>query len=869
MLRFPDTLACQMAVSIPQVAHLIEAAVKVEPALVSSESDSTLSLDTRLRRLVYEPFKAAVPFTASLAHPYLIVIDGLDECEDKDGIGEFLNTTFNFFDENPSIPLRILVTSRVERHIQPLLLDSRVKLLDLGNNTSRDDVRMFLHLVFEEARRTCPVIQAYIRRRGSWPKPSQMDALLNHIDGSFILAATLAKYIIHGIGPSDSHLTPIDRLPLAIKINPGLDGLYIQTLSRAQDRPYFHDIISTITILEEPLPISGIAELLNIQPYEVVHALVDLQAIVQVPGTDDIPVTFYHTSLRDFLTTESRSKQFFVPPSFHVRLLTHCLRCEMRVRRQYPKLDLEFGRQTVAVQYSLEYREAVHWKNGCNASGPTELATLVQLRREMLEMLPDHEEEGGCCDLGSALIALFHQSGMASHIEESISIYRDFLDCHPHPHPNRDRLLSNLGKAFQSLYLRSRSIPHLEAAVPMHRQALNLRPNPHPTRHESLHSLGECLFKLSLIRDSIAHAEEAGGLLREAIKLRPQPHPERHSSLHLLGKIHVTLFKKTTLVSHIEEAVPAFREAVSLRLHPHTERHSSLFSLGDSLISLFERTHSISLIEEAVPVLRESASLRPHPHADRHWSLNKLTLALFKSLDSTKPHSHLDLEEIIALEREELSLRLHPHPERPWTLGNLAYSLYTMFQSTGSAEHLDEAISLQREALSYQPGPPFPAAQVVEWHILCLKARYGLTQSISDLDEAITQARTLAFGEYPILPFRRDNRGWALKELQSLLQQRFDVTQNQEDLDDIENLREFEDIERVNDLLLTDGDNLHEDAEDCDNSDSGMDDISDDASMMSMSADGWEDDGEDCGDSDLDDSIDDGEDDESQMSTDS
>jgi hypothetical protein len=47
----------------------------------------------------------------------------------------------------------------------------------------------------------------------------------------------------------------------------------------------------------------------------------NLQAIVHVPGTDEgDKVTVCHTSLRDFLTEESRSGEFFAPPSFDLYL---------------------------------------------------------------------------------------------------------------------------------------------------------------------------------------------------------------------------------------------------------------------------------------------------------------------------------------------------------------------------------------------------------------------------------------------------------------------------------------------------------------------------------------------------------------------
>ncbi|KAJ2936132.1 hypothetical protein H1R20_g965, partial [Candolleomyces eurysporus] len=61
------------------------------------------------------------------------------------------------------------------------------------------------------------------------------------------------------------------------------------------------------------------SELLGIEAFEVIRVLLNLQAVIYVPGTDEKGnVTLCHTSLRDFLTTESRSGSFFVPPSFYL-----------------------------------------------------------------------------------------------------------------------------------------------------------------------------------------------------------------------------------------------------------------------------------------------------------------------------------------------------------------------------------------------------------------------------------------------------------------------------------------------------------------------------------------------------------------------
>jgi hypothetical protein len=157
-----------------------------------------------------------------------------------------------------------------------------------------------------------------------WPKKDDLDQLVDYCDGSFIFGMTLFKFILGGSGDDDPR-TPMERLPLALKINPGLDGVYTQVLSRSQHFRHFNLIISTIALTQEPLSIAGMAALLEISIYDIIRVLVNLQAVLQVPGRDDIPVTLFHTSLRDFLVDQSRSGTLYAPPSHHTFLMYRCL----------------------------------------------------------------------------------------------------------------------------------------------------------------------------------------------------------------------------------------------------------------------------------------------------------------------------------------------------------------------------------------------------------------------------------------------------------------------------------------------------------------------------------------------------------------
>jgi hypothetical protein len=323
MVRFVVTLAGQVVAAIPATARLIEAAVGAVPGIVTGDA----SLATQLDLLLLSPFLAVVDdetLRETLAKgPFLIVIDGLDECEDKQAVEELIDHILKFFEEHPTVPLRIFIASRVEQHIRVCLETDGVVLGNLDSHSANSDIEKFLEASFATVAKKDRVIKAYVRTRGSWPTESDKHKLVEHINGSFVLASTMFKYIVQPPTKEDP-TTPMERLPLTLGMN-GLDGLYSQTLARSQHLPHFSKIISTIALLKEPLPIVEISDILGIEAFEVVRVLLNLQAIIHVPGTDEEgKVTLCHTSLRDFLTTESRSGPFFVPHSFHLYLSYYC-----------------------------------------------------------------------------------------------------------------------------------------------------------------------------------------------------------------------------------------------------------------------------------------------------------------------------------------------------------------------------------------------------------------------------------------------------------------------------------------------------------------------------------------------------------------
>ena len=82
--------------------------------------------------------------------------------------------------------------------------------------------------------------------------------LFRSVSGSFIFAVTIIKFIKDGDG------FPDEKVQLALDMDEGLDSLYTQVLSAAPQNENFQKVIGTVMLLSSPLPITALAELLQL-----------------------------------------------------------------------------------------------------------------------------------------------------------------------------------------------------------------------------------------------------------------------------------------------------------------------------------------------------------------------------------------------------------------------------------------------------------------------------------------------------------------------------------------------------------------------------------------------------------------------------
>lgn len=349
IFKLVATLASQLAAAIPSTAPFIETAIKTHAGLLTS-----CPIALQLQLLFLDPFQSALRGLGRLTQAifkgsFVVVLDGLDECDNREEVAAMIDHLLRFFHGNPRIPLRFFISSRVEEHIRTHLNDSQVHLFNLVSHSSFEDILFVTNQTFDDAAKHSRVLQAY----GEWPRQADRYLLAEHAGGSFAFMTTILRYILD---PPDNECLREERLSRALRLNPGLDALYAYTLARSESLPHFRSLIWTIALLKKPLSIAQLAELLQVKTFEIIQILVNLQSIIQVPGDDYDPVTLFHTSLRDFLTTQSRSGHFFASPDHHNFLTTHSL-----VVFQASLDDLYFPSPGSAAEYAKSHWRS-HWK---------------------------------------------------------------------------------------------------------------------------------------------------------------------------------------------------------------------------------------------------------------------------------------------------------------------------------------------------------------------------------------------------------------------------------------------------------------------------------------------------------------------------
>ena len=304
--KLVPTLAYQIAQNIPSTE------LKMREAL---ENDKTIPF----QRLRDQFSSLLVGSVAELGHVprHVVVVDGLDECTSRDGVLEFIRLLAEAID---TLPFRFLLTSRPEPDIEAafrLHMTDRMALW-LALEDSREDVRKYLKTHLQQTRdKLSRIMQDQPKL---WPSEQDLESLVTKSDGLFIYAATAARYIGDGTG------SPQKKLRRVLEVHHGVDELYAQVISDAQECEHFDTVMGSLMYLAEPLPINILSKLLGIDVDDIRVALDRCHSILAIPDNYRGSIRPYHASSQEFLTSEERSKNlYFIPSRYHCMLAVGCI----------------------------------------------------------------------------------------------------------------------------------------------------------------------------------------------------------------------------------------------------------------------------------------------------------------------------------------------------------------------------------------------------------------------------------------------------------------------------------------------------------------------------------------------------------------
>ena len=286
------TLAYHLSQSFPSTKPFIEEQF--------TEGTNILRQPTlyQFRKLLVDPFRRANIMFPQLKLPAaVIIIDALDECDDRVLMAEFVDVVIA---AGKSWPFRILFTGRIDEHLRQIFQTEAARSftysISLHDFVADEDIRKFYIKMFRDTYAR----NRHISMRGvpsPWPTYEDLSSLVNNTAGVFNFASTVVAFI------NDGNDLPHLQLQSVLKHHDGLDPVYTKILSVATRNKDFDAVLGTLMLLAKPLPIKSLATLLRLDPARILHALRGLQSILIIPEDDDNHIRPIHTSLRDFLTS--------------------------------------------------------------------------------------------------------------------------------------------------------------------------------------------------------------------------------------------------------------------------------------------------------------------------------------------------------------------------------------------------------------------------------------------------------------------------------------------------------------------------------------------------------------------------------------
>lgn len=323
---FP-TLAYQLAVRIPSYCKFLKQKMTGDPRLLEKDVEYQFNI------LIAEPF---VELDLGVEEGgWVILLDGLDECEENDAQITIIELISRFARQHPTSPLRWLVASRPEAHILRAFNSIKAEgtfleqYVPANSDAACQDVEKYLRTQFEELRNK---YQDLIPRGAQWPVEGDVVQVASMASGYFIVAATIIRSIDDpNVGNPVTQLASILSVPHHVGTDP-LSTLYALYTSILDTVP--RSALPTLKILfgyvlQDPRHVLGsdgeyrltplvfTATVSGLRQDTVYAALRKLYSVIYVPTIEESrtrSIQLYHASFADYLCDASKAGQYAIDP---------------------------------------------------------------------------------------------------------------------------------------------------------------------------------------------------------------------------------------------------------------------------------------------------------------------------------------------------------------------------------------------------------------------------------------------------------------------------------------------------------------------------------------------------------------------------
>ncbi|CAE6377004.1 unnamed protein product [Rhizoctonia solani] len=349
--RILPSIACQLAKFSHVYAYELYSILQDDWSLPTSNSKA------QFKALVENPLR--LPHVReALSKGAVVVIDALDECDDKFIVKQILGL---FLSKGNDIPIKFIVLSRPDLEIEkemkkiPNIQDACLDLHDQKKEEVQLDIQKYLKAALSN-------LEISNEKSHSGSLNSYIDKLAKKSGELFIYAATAVRFI-HQYNPGQNPLLRFQNFLETSTADNSLDALYRGILDEAfsdngLDNKFKEDmklLLDTIICVQEPLTASQLGTLLRWRsPDKVCSTLEPLRSVIRITGPTKL-VAVVHTSFSDFMVDRGRSKDHHCNMmSRHNDLAQICFECIDQIMPKFNICGLESSYQLDAEIPTLE-----------------------------------------------------------------------------------------------------------------------------------------------------------------------------------------------------------------------------------------------------------------------------------------------------------------------------------------------------------------------------------------------------------------------------------------------------------------------------------------------------------------------------------